>query len=665
MNYARVRAAGFQAVRRAYRWPWRPGAAGAALVLIGWAISGMGWPATGLKVAGVGAVLFLTVTAWWWARNVARPHTTKTLVRRRAEQDQRSDGVATVLDLAELVSPKALRLQAKVLRPSTRRLSWWRRRRIDAAALGVLGCKLGWGLWGQQVWSSCEDATMRVGGPRTGKTQSLACYAADAPGALITTSTRLDLAQAVHAVRVRRGAVHIFNPSGLGRVPSTLRWRVLSGCEDYATAPRRASDLIPQSAGEGERWDAQARRVLSLLLNAAALAGGTMRDVVRWAADSSPEGLQEITIALMKGGPGGRERAAALKEFWTGNDRTRSSITTTMAVPLAWMSDDRASQLGDADPDDPELVDMRELIQRGQTLHMIGHEEHGTFSPLIGALVAEIAHAARTLAEEQLGGRLDPPLTMVLDEAAIVAPVPLDRWTADMGGRGVTIHISVQSLAQLRGRWGREGAEAILANVATFIVFGGSVAPDDLGDISSLTGEHRMKVIGVDPRPDRHRTDRDGRDRSGRNAGDDYGEGELRGQFRWVPVMSKAQIRALQHGQVLILRRGLHAVVGWAPKIGDRRGHVVLPLPRTGAEATAQLEALFADSKSGRARAVVARARAGVARVRTGAADRLRARATRAQELARAGTRGKDDEAPAGRSDDGQRGGTSRDEEAA
>jgi hypothetical protein len=461
-------------------------------------------------------------------------------------------------------------------------------------------------MWGQQVWSSCEDATLRIGGPRTGKTLSLACHGIDAPGALLTTSTRLDLAEMVHAVRRHRGAVHVFNPAGLGGLPSTLKWRVLAGCEDFATAQRRAADLIPQAVGDDERWDTQSRRVLALLLHAAAASGRTMRDVVRWAGDPSPETQRQVTTALIdateperhdatrhadgnglaKGnGPAGdadatgansigadgadqgsygtqagRDRAEAMRAFWRTNDRTRTSITTTMSVPLAWMNDDRARALGDAAPDDPALVDITDLIARGQTLHLIGHEDHTTLSPLIGALVAEIAHAARHLAADQPNGRLDPPLTMLLDEAAIAAVVPLDRWTADMGGRGVEIHISLQSLAQLRQRWGTEAAAAILANVATFIVFGGSPAASDLRDISLLTGEHRMRVVGVDHHKD---TDHDG---------------ERRGEYRWVPVLSPAQIRALEPGQVLVMRRGLHVLVGYAPKVTDRRGWTSMPL---------------------------------------------------------------------------------------
>ena len=630
-----LRTLGFSAVRMAHRWAWRPGLAGLGTALFGWLVTAMDWPHAGHRFTAAGLAVLFAVTAWW-TRHVVRPHTTKAAIVRRSELDQRCGGVATVLDIAEHAGPKALRLKAPVLRPSTRSLSRWAQRRLDPRELGVLVATTGWGLWGQQVWSSCEDASLRIGGPRTYKTISLACHAEDAPGALVTTSTRLDLAEMVHAMRSARGVVHVFNPAGLGGLPSTLRWRVLSGCEDFANAQRRAADLIPPSTGDTERWDTQARRILALLLHAAAVSGRSMRDVVRWAGDSSATTQTEVSEALMLPEPrhghgtaaatgallgeAARDRVAAMRAFWQTNDRTRTSITTTMSVPLAWMSDDRARVLGDADPGDPLLIDITELIDRGQTLHLIGHEDHTTLSPLIAALVAEIAHAARTLAADRPGGRLDPPLTLVLDEAAIAAPVPLDRWTADMGGRGVPIHISVQSLAQLRERWGDNRAAAILANVATFLVFGGSPSAEDLRDISLLTGEHRMQVIGTDH--DEHTDDRPdggrrGRGRSGLTP-------EQRGEYRWVPVLSAAQIRALEPGQVLVMRRGLHTLLGWAPKITDRRGWRQTALTGLASHVTAdgvripsavELEELTAETAPENGRGVLGRVRARLQRV--------------------------------------------------
>ncbi len=601
IRYAQIRTLAFSVVRMRYRYPWRVAGVGVALAAAGLLLVRIGHPTPGHRLVGLAALVMLMITAWWVTRHVGRPQSTRALIKRRAELDQRSGGGATGLDVAEVASPAALRLQARVLRPAiTTGMSWWQIRRMGPRQLGVLVAKTGFGLpWGQQVWSTVEDATLRIGGPRMGKTITLAPYGLAAPGALITTSTRLDLAEALHGVRLRRGAVHIFNPAALGGVPSTVRWRVLDGCEDYATANRRAADLIPRSDGDRDLWDTQARRILSILLNAAALSGRSMRDVVRWSGGQGEEELKEVVSALLDSEDGAaRGRVSEIRGFWETNDRTRSSIATTMAIPLAWLSDARARALGDAEVGDPALIEITELIQRGQTLHLLGHEQHGTISPLIGAFVAEIAYTARTLAAQHLNGRLDPPVTMLLDEAAIVVPVPLDEWTADMGGSGITLHISVQSLAQMRARWGTDRATALLANIACFIIFGGSAVHDDLADISALTGNHRMKVIGID----HTHVDRDR-------------DGELRGEYQWVPVLSAAQIRAMPPGQVLVLRRHLPAVIGVAPRHTVRARDRVR-LPRSREEAVAQLEAALTgrSTPSSRGR---------LARVVTGATARI------------------------------------------
>jgi type IV secretion system protein VirD4 len=150
-------------------------------------------------------------------------------------------------------------------------------------------------------------------------------------------------------------------------------------------------------------------------------------------------------------------------------------------------------------------------------------------------------------AATQPRGRLDPPLTLALDEAALICPIPLDNWTADMGGRNVTIHIAAPSRAQLRQRWGDTGAAAILNNAATLLIFGGSRDPDDLAAYSTLTGERYEHSPTWD-------------------------DGALSSLSRHrVPVLTPAQIAQLPARHVVIIRRGMAPVVGTVQMAWKRR----------------------------------------------------------------------------------------------
>jgi len=74
-----------------------------------------------------------------------------------------------------------MRQRATTLRPSFRDLPFWRRAMESTRELATPLLKVGM----QWVWSPVEDVTLRLGGPRTGKTGELACRILDAPGAEI------------------------------------------------------------------------------------------------------------------------------------------------------------------------------------------------------------------------------------------------------------------------------------------------------------------------------------------------------------------------------------------------------------------------------------------------------------------------------------------------
>ncbi|MEC3974575.1 type IV secretory system conjugative DNA transfer family protein [Amycolatopsis sp. H20-H5] len=449
------------------------------------------------------------------------------LIGRWSRRSRRNGGVASRWQIFRVASKSAMRRKAKVLKPSLRRQMWWTRRRVPVLTYATPLARVG----RQRVWSPVEDVTLRFGGPRSGKTGELACRILDAPGAVIATSTRTDLIDLTAKLREQHGPTYVFNPSGLGKLPSTITFDPLTGCGNPVTATHRASDLLPGEGGSDERehWVTQARRALAALMHAAAIGELAMSDVQSWVAD--PERAAEEVLRLLRRSEPAFEQTA--RQFLTTNDRTRSSITTTIMPALAWLTDPtaRAAATGGA-------FDVAELLDSRATVYLLGAEE-GHTAPLVAALTAHLAREARRIASESLGGRLDPALTLVLDEAALVSPVPLDLWTADMGGRNVTIHIGAQSRAQLRKRWGDTGCAAIMTNSATVLILAGARDGDDLQAYSLLTADRHEMVESEDA--DGHVTGR---------------------TSQRVPVLSPGQIAQLPELHAVIVRRGMPAAIG-------------------------------------------------------------------------------------------------------
>lgn len=547
----RTRTLLYTAVRGLWHYPWQITVGAAMLAGVAALFASARWEQPSLIIGGVATAAFVACQVWWVVRHIMPPGSSAGWSARRSEWAQRSKGFASRLDIAEHASVAAMRSRARTLRPG---LADVRVRKIKPTELGVLIGRLGLGLFGERLWSSCESTTLRIGGPRSGKTQSLIPHGLDAPGALITTSTRLDIAEGVQAARASR-AVWVFNPLGLGGVPSNVVWSAVAGCDDFETATRRAAALIPSNGAGSDHhhWTEQARNLLAILLHAAALDGRDMSTVARWAASDSTETRDEIVDILHSEELGGEQRAQTVLGHWATNDRTRTSVTHSMKPAFAWLNDRRARELGDAPPG-ADLFDPRLMILGGETLHLLGHSQEGSpLAPLIACLVGEITYETRQLAD---GRRIDPPVTMLLDEVALVCPIPLDDWMADFGGAGITVHVSVQGVDQLEKRWGKYGAGTILTTANCLIVFGGSNNEAEIQAISTLTGEHMRRVLKADDK------------------------GDFRTDQRWTAVRSAAEIRAMPPGTALILRQALLPVIATAPAAYDRKGWRPVPLSR-------------------------------------------------------------------------------------
>ncbi|RTL61603.1 MAG: type IV secretion system protein VirD4 [Pseudonocardiaceae bacterium] len=498
-----------------------------------------------LSVIGLPLLLVAVASAallgWHrWTRSSAT-------VTRWGARSRRKAGVASTLDVVRHAGGLAMRRRAGAVRPSLAGLGWRDRLRLPVVEVAVRLCRAGL-VW---VWSSIEDVTLIFGGPRTGKSGWLAGQILDAPGAALVASTRTDLHDLTAARRAARGPVWVFNAVGLGRLGSTVTFNPVDGCGDPVTAAERATDMLTattRASGSGDRefWDAQGRRVLAALLHAAALGDRTMRDVLGWLADPA-KAAKDVTVLLRRSSELAFE--LDLGQFLTTNDRTRSSITSTIKPALGWLTSPAAAAaagLVDEPGHTARPLDVAELLASNGTVYLVGGDE-AQVAPLVAALTGHVARQARRIAATRPGGRLDPPLRLVLDEAALICPVPLESWTADMGGRGVNICAAFQSRAQLLARYGTHDAATILNNAGAVMVFGGTRDRDDLQFWSTLTGDRDEPADTVDP--------------TGRTTAR---------TSRKTAVLSPAQIANLPAGRVLVIRRGIAPVVGRAQMIWQR-----------------------------------------------------------------------------------------------
>lgn len=340
-----------------------------------------------------------------------------------------------------------------------------------------------------------EDSALTVAPARAGKTTRLAVgRVVDAPGAVLATSTKADL---VHLTAFARpDTVHVFDPDRLMSWPTPCRWDIVAGCHDVREALTRARAMVAARPLGGDRnasfFEAASETVLRCLLHAAAVGHLSMREVLAWARDFTDDTPYEILRTDPGAAPGWVED---LRKFCrAGAPETVSSTAMSLGVILAALADERVLDL--LCPAPGQGLDIEGFVAGGtDTLYLLSEGGAGVnTAPLVTAFASAVVSCARRRSQTRPGGRLDPPLTLVLDEAANVAPLPdLPMLMADGGGRGMTTWTFVQSFAQLRARWGRDGADTIWGASSIKILLGGCTEADDLERISRVVGDRRVR----------------------------------------------------------------------------------------------------------------------------------------------------------------------------
>jgi type IV secretion system protein VirD4 len=231
-----------------------------------------------------------------------------------------------------------------------------------------------------------------------------------------------------------------------------------------------------------EFWYAAAGKLLAPYLLAARLAGADMRQVVRWV---DCEEQAEVEGILDQAGCDDALLAASAS--WQREDRTLSSVFTTAEMVVDAYSDPSVAASSATHDIDPAR-----LLNGGHTLYVCapGHEQERLF-PVFATLLQSVITAAYDAAL-RTGRPLDPPLLVVLDEAANIAPLrDLDALASTAAGHGVQLVTVWQDLAQVKARYGSK-ASTVVNNHRAKVVLSGVSDPDTLEYASRLIGDSEI-----------------------------------------------------------------------------------------------------------------------------------------------------------------------------
>jgi type IV secretory pathway TraG/TraD family ATPase VirD4 len=342
-----------------------------------------------------------------------------------------------------------------------------------------------------------EEHLLAMAPPRTFKTAFLADVILRYPGPVIATSTKPDVYALTSAVRAQLGPVHVFNPQHIGGVPSTFCWSPVDGCQDPATAIRRADAFAfavsQKGVEDGTFWSAKASDYLRGYFHAAALAGYDLRAVAAWVSGADPDVPEQILASA-----GARQWALTLSELRSEAHKTAATVRMVMSRSLAFM----------ADPDLAACVlpapgtgfDIPAFLAQAGTVYMVAEavSEEAPVAPLFAAMASEIHWIAAQIGQASASARLDPSLLMGLDEVTQICPVPLPSWLSDSGGKGIQVVAVVHGEAQLAERWGEHGRQVVLDTSSVKVFLPGITDVTTLQAASTLCGQASWKVRGQD-----------------------------------------------------------------------------------------------------------------------------------------------------------------------
>ena len=445
---------------------------------------------------------------------------------------------------------RAAATRARRLRPS---LAGHKAKTLPAGDVGVLLGRLGTA----ELFCSWEDVVVAFMAPRSGKTTALAVpITLAAPGPVVLTSNKVEGWKETAALRATHTGQRVwtFDPQRIAHTPQDWWWNPLRDLTSVAEANRLAGHFV--ATVEDDRrdiWGPAARELLATLLLAAAVGGGTLLEVYAWLADEAtpiPGGLlREHGYDLL---------ARTLRGTQDSPPDTRGSVYFTARAATACLRDGQitawvtppACNRASHRPDDPGGTDPAggvagPLVEfqpetfptSRQTLYLLSKDEGGSAGPLVAALTDRVLRWGVTAAE-RAGGRLDPPMVLVLDEAANICRIAdLPALYSHLGSRGIVPLTILQSYSQAVGVWGETGTKALWGAATVKLIGAGTDDPTFAEDLSRLVGDHDVLTVS-------------------RSSGGGRGGASRTHATRQQRILPASAVRELGKGQALLLATG-------------------------------------------------------------------------------------------------------------
>jgi type IV secretion system protein VirD4 len=319
-------------------------------------------------------------------------------------------------------------------------------------------------------------------------------------GPVLATSVKNDLLADTLTRRQELGEVMVFDPARVTEGPRS-RATPLWGAGSWRGARRVAHWLAggARTAGasglqDADFWFAAAEKLLAPMLFAAARSGETIEAVVRWLDEGPQLGRIEVDAALHEAGV--QEAKRAWQASQNREERQLSSVYMTAEIAMAAFADPLViEETAAADYTPVSLLD-----GDANTLYLCApRSEQERLRPLFSMLVQELVAIVEELAATK-GAPLDPPLLLLLDEAANIAPIPnLDEVASTGAGQGLQLLSVFQDLAQINVRYGRR-ASTIFNNHGAKFLGSGISDPETLIQASRIIGagefEQRSRTAG-------------------------------------------------------------------------------------------------------------------------------------------------------------------------